>query len=117
MAEASAPITSFNYEEAIKQIQEESVLKLENGTLAWEGLDDLLDVLDKSYIKSVAINNMKLIQVADLEDVIASLEQSKGVLTAMFLTQLDLRKAANIMTGLLLIVDHFYSGNRGKYCW
>ena len=110
MATGSAEEPTFNYAESVRLVEEQSELKIENGVLAWEGLEGLLDSLEKSYVKSVTINNMKLIQMADLEDVICCMQFSQSMVSSIALTKMDLRDACCVITGLLEIVYLVHTG-------
>lgn len=103
---------SIDYQTARSLVEEKSILHLENGTLVWEGLDGLLDQLDKSYIKHASISGVKLIQLADLEDILGSLVQSKHLLSSLALKGLDLRGATGVISVLLDIVTSTYLGRR-----
>lgn len=98
----SSPV---DYQKARALLEEKSVLHLKNGTLVWEGLDELLDYLDKTYVKQASLDNLSFIQAADLEDILGTLVQSKHLLTSLSLQGLDLKGAIGVISVLLDIVE------------
>lgn len=109
MAEGQAvpgSMTVLECSTVLSKIESESVLELSGGILLWQDVDRLLDCLDTQIVKSVRLQDVRFIQVQDLEDLVYALQNSAQFLEALSLIGIRLVAAGGVAALLTELVDH-----------
>lgn len=105
-ANPSKTIPAIDCKAVLSVLEADNSLKLPEGLLLWDDVDNLLDSLEKNIVKNASFSGVQFIQPQDFEDIVYALQNSAQFLETVSISKLNLVGAAKVATALAELVNH-----------